>query len=691
MKFNKILTTTIIAAGIVGTSMVGCYEGELYYNDAPEWMTDSIKAVADRKAANSGSEEEDAPGFVVDLAKYGDLFEFRGKASMVNKEVVMIDNSAGGKNGSFVILKQENEGWLEDKISFKDVATVSFDAYPTVNGSDWNYIFGLGYTASSSNPYHYIDGTIGFIHRLGDPYNAFFPGESWASENKLGGSATENPYNYFSGLDESNCNKWYHFDYIYSTSGLYIYVNGVRTIVHENLTDDQVAAVKDVLSYLNKGLIVIGAGCDPNLENFGGYIANFTLRNIEFVKTSNFYSGEVTPKESEIKALTIEGPETVPFGTTYEKLLEQVKITVAYEIDGETREQELTTSDVIATLIPDMSTVGKKTLSVYYNTTYAGNFQENVKAELEFEVQAPAISAIKVKTDLSSVDYFTGADPTKLCELVVVGVKDDASEIALDNATLTISAVDGDGKFNVSYKLPDGTELTTDGQFKGSKLDVSKEISVSTDGTIIGAGEFVDDAKFGKVYKNNTNNTDIRTNYLTLPTDVFNECKKTGILTVSFWIKNYGKAVISEWSPVFMIKNGDVNSEWAYYIFRHKGQLLVNYAGYVDSPLAEDWSAENDWLNGNDDWHYVVATIAKDDLTLYVDGEILSTCTPNGGDANNTNGFIDGLGDINFFALGGAQTNGWGDPDLPCLYSDVTISNTAPTAEEVKAAYEAKK
>lgn len=140
-----------------------------------------------------------------------------------------------------------------------------------------------------------------------------------------------------------------------------------------------------------------------------------------------------------------------------------------------------------------------------------------------------------------------------------------------------------------------------------------------------------------------------------------------------------------------MIKNGDVNSEWLYYILRHKGQLLVNYAGWIDSPLAADWTPETDWLNGNDAWHYVVATVAANDLTLYVDGEVISTCAPDGGEGNNTSGFINDLANINFFAIGGAQTNGWGDPDVPCQYSDITISSAVPTAAEVKAAYEAGK
>lgn len=685
MKINKIFLYSLTVAGMLSA----CQKTELYDVNEPEWIQEKIDSIAAAKAANQGGEEANS-GLLIDLAKYKDAFEFHGDASMLTDEIILIENGTGGKHGNYISLKED--GWLKDKISFSEVATISFDAYPTVNGSDWNYIFAIGNTKHSAaveggGAYAYFDGTIGFIQRIGDPYEGFFPGEHWADGNKMGGSATENPYNFFSGLDEGNCNKWYHFDYVYSTRELAIYVNGVKSVFHE-LSDDQGKAVRNILAALNEGQLIIGAGCEGgDLENFGGYIANFTLRNEEYIKTGNFYSGDVVPKESEIKSLTVEGPESVPFGTTYEKVLEQIKIKVAYEVDGETREQELSTSDVIITLIPDMSTIGKKTLSVYYNTTYAGKFQQNVKADLEFEVAALEISSLKIKTDLSAQNYFEGANPAFLCDLAVAGVQNNGEELTLDMSTMTISKTDADGKFTVSYTTSAGQELKVEGTFGGQKTAAGELFS----GEIIGGGKFVNDEKFGLVFKNITDGAAIRTNYLSLPADKIKACAETGRLTVSFWVKNYDKAVISEWSPVFMIKNGDVNSEWSYFIFRHKGQLLVNYAGWVDSPLSADWSAENDWLNGNDNWHYVVATVSTDDLTLYVDGEVLSTCAPDGGDGNSTSGFIDGLADVNFFAIGGAQTNGWGDPDIPCMFSGLKITNTAPSAADVKAEYETNK
>jgi len=226
----------------------------------------------------------------IDLVKDADAFEFHGAAKMLNNEILMIESGAGGKNGNHVSLKES--GWLKDKITFKDVVTISFDAYPTANASDWNYMFFIGKSMLRGNDaWGYMDGTCGFIQRMGDPYNAFFPGDGWVEGNAMGGVANgDNPYNYF--MIEGNCNKWYHFDFIYSTTEVSIYVNGVKTMAH-TLNADQSAAAATILASLNDGQLALGAGADPNLENFGGYMANFTLRNEEYHQTGDFYSAEI--------------------------------------------------------------------------------------------------------------------------------------------------------------------------------------------------------------------------------------------------------------------------------------------------------------------------------------------------------------------------------------------------------------
>ena len=478
MKINKIFLYSLMTAGILSA----CQKTDLYEVDEPNWIQGKIDSIAAVKAANQGVDEES--GLKIDFVKNADAFIFNGSAEMVSDQILLIENGGGGKNGNFVRLK--DDGWLKDKISFSDVATISFDAYPTVNGSDWNYIFAIGNTkksvaVSDGGAYAYFDGTIGFIQRIGDPYEGFFPGGAWASGNKFGGTADNNPYNYFAGLDESNCNKWYHFDYIYSTREISIYVNGVKAIEHI-LSDDQSKAVKNILATLNEGQLIIGAGCEEgDLENFGGYIANFTLHDEEYIKTSNFFSGDVVAKESEIKSLNVEGPKSVPFGTTYEKLLEQVKIKVTYEIDGETREQELSTSDVIITLIPDMSTIGNKTLSVYYNTTYAGKFQKNVKADLNFEVVNSSLTSIKVKTNPTKMEYNVGDDFDN-SGIVVVGMEGTTESNAINlNDLEFVYNFNQAGSASVTIKyLTFSTTLTVTVKAIDSRYDISNKTLITS-------------------------------------------------------------------------------------------------------------------------------------------------------------------------------------------------------------------
>ncbi|MBR2199291.1 MAG: hypothetical protein IJ894_00855, partial [Bacteroidales bacterium] len=55
MKINKIFAATLVAVSVAATLTTGCDESELYSADAPEWIADSVSAVAARNAANGGA------------------------------------------------------------------------------------------------------------------------------------------------------------------------------------------------------------------------------------------------------------------------------------------------------------------------------------------------------------------------------------------------------------------------------------------------------------------------------------------------------------------------------------------------------------------------------------------------------------------------------------------------------------
>ncbi len=159
--------------------------------------------------------------------------------------------------------------------SFTDGVAVEFRVRPTEQHTDWNYIFGLGINGddtTTSLSWNYVDGTIGWTMRYGDTYNAFYPGtqsSTYTWDYFITGSATASTV----------CNKWYTLKYVYTTSGLSIYVDGTLVFSHD-LDATQSSALATVLSNLNQGSLNIGCGISPTFEHFQGYIDDFTVYSI---------------------------------------------------------------------------------------------------------------------------------------------------------------------------------------------------------------------------------------------------------------------------------------------------------------------------------------------------------------------------------------------------------------------------
>lgn len=120
-------------------------------------------------------------------------------------------------------------------------------------------MFAIGQTKSHGT-YNYCDGTIGFIARHGDPYEAHFPGDGWVQNNPVNSN-----YSFFTTA--ANANKWHRITYVYSRSEVCLYVDGILTCKWS------ASGISGVLAALNQGHLVIGAGAsEGELENFGGYV-----------------------------------------------------------------------------------------------------------------------------------------------------------------------------------------------------------------------------------------------------------------------------------------------------------------------------------------------------------------------------------------------------------------------------------
>ncbi|MBE6339986.1 MAG: LamG domain-containing protein [Bacteroidales bacterium] len=632
MKTNKIIAASFIALSVASATMTGCYEGDLYDVGQPDWLQSTIDSIAAANASNGSS---------------GDTTFI----TLENKSVGASDNT---------------DGWwtvFSDyfKVGAGQKLVLEFTNYSSGanNWNNWNLACANAERDASGYAEYFVIRSDAY--GWGDGYQAALMSTDYFEEGKAADWAQ-----WLAAMNGAEVTM----EIDHAAAGP-TYVT-VTQIGNDGITYTETFTCESTKAEILYTWLV----CDgSHFEMKRAYLLPSDITEIE---------------DQQPVSIAISGaPTAIELGD--ENFWKGATATVSFA-DGTTAQVD--SADLTFMVVPDLTTVGSKTVTVAYSKTKQGNYGKAVASFYTFTVTAP-ISSIEIEASTTTYYYEPGTtaitkDDIDVASFIksVIG-KTGTTDIAIPSteysaevttlpATMTDKIV-----ITVTYK-----DLTATLEVSLEQLDTDNLILT---GKIVGDGEFVDDEIFGKVYKNNTDNVAIRANYLTLPTDKINACADAGRLTISFWIKNYNKATISEWSPIFMIKNGDVNSEWLYYIFRHKGQLLVNYAGWVDSPLADGWSAETDWLNGNDDWHYVVATVSNDDLTLYVDGEVLSSCSPDGADGNNTTGFISGLADINFFALGGAQTNGWGDPDVPCMYADLNISSAAPTAEAVKAEYDAKK
>ncbi len=149
--------------------------------------------------------------------------------------------------------------------------TVSMKVRPTVQYSDWNYLFKLGYGKDEDTEigYCYLDGTTGFIQRMdsGNNYLAYYPGGGWVDGNPV-----DSKYNYFNKY--GNANRWYTLTYVYTSTQVSVYVDG-------QLTVEQTADCSDfdtILTGVSMGSLTIGAGASLDDGNcYTGYVDDFQI------------------------------------------------------------------------------------------------------------------------------------------------------------------------------------------------------------------------------------------------------------------------------------------------------------------------------------------------------------------------------------------------------------------------------
>jgi len=151
MKLNKILTAATIAAAFSASLTTGCYEGEMYDVGQPDWLTDSVSAVAARAAANAGESGFAAETVTADAwwTAWSKTYNFLENQRMTIE--ITLDKSTREKRWKNFAMVVATSGW-EFPASGQPNGVDGYAEYFVVrgDGGNWNQTGKVTVTADES-------------------------------------------------------------------------------------------------------------------------------------------------------------------------------------------------------------------------------------------------------------------------------------------------------------------------------------------------------------------------------------------------------------------------------------------------------------------------------------------------------------------------------------------------------------
>ena len=319
-------------------SLTGCEGGDLYNVGSPDWLADAIAE------ANANKGEEVLEGMMEDVYTIGNTDYSSGWWQAFSKYYVVPDGQKW--NAQFLLnIKPDDQVYYHNfamiicndadrgSAEYKEYGAIRFDLTgdSVVYNSQWGSDF-------YKLPFKFAMSTS-----MQDP-NADETGLQ-----KLAGAVTIT-------VDRSDASKFY-----------VKYTNGTVTRTYEQPYP---------LGNLNADVSNTNIRCFIVPE---GSFINFLSTNIEPI------GGLTSAEDKQPISMTIKGaPKKVLLGTDLATAMANVTAEVQFEQEVT---KTVTAADVIIQAVPDMNTLGKKTLVVVYNKTYKGeNCDTPVVATIEFEV-----------------------------------------------------------------------------------------------------------------------------------------------------------------------------------------------------------------------------------------------------------------------------------------------------------------
>ena len=359
MKFNKI-ATAFCAAALGMMMLTSCEGGDLFSINAPDWLSSKADSIAAEKAKNQGGDEE-IEGLHEDVYNIGkeDLtagFWTLGKTYVVpagQKWIAQFNLMVNPDNKyykNFYVVLNAFNGDLGDEF-----AVIRFDNDPTKN-SEWNTV---GTEIDRS--------LIG-----GDFQNSSGDDDIDASVQKMNGKVTLT-------VDRSN-------------GGLFIKMtNGTLTKTYTQTSSfPSTGSDADICCRIGvEGSLVSFLG--STIEPIGGYTSK---------------------EDKQPLSLTLNGvAKKVLQGTSLEDMLKNVTATIEFE-QGVVK--DVPASELTFLTVPDLATLGKKTLVAAYSKTFKGEGATSpVLGTAQFEVVDKMYTSIGA-TDNSTAFWGAHSDNIKV-------------------------------------------------------------------------------------------------------------------------------------------------------------------------------------------------------------------------------------------------------------------------------------
>ena len=329
MKYNK-LATVFCSAALGLMALTSCEGGDLYSVGAPSWISAKADSIANAKSEDSGEVIEGLQEDVYDIGKadYSAGFFTLGKTYVVpagekwQAQFNLLVNPDNKYYKNFYIVLNNYTGEVGD-----EYGVIRFDNDPTKN-SEWN-------TVGEEIDRSLVGGN--FTNSSGDD-------DTDGSVQQMNGKITLT-------VDRSN-------------GGLYIEMtNGTLTKTYTQTT-----------SFPSTGSDT-DLACRIGVE---GSLVSFLGSTIEPI------GGFTSREDKKPLSMVLNGvPKKVLLGSTMEEAFANVTATVEFE-QGVTK--DIPASELNFQTIPDMFSLGKKTLMAAYAKTFKGEAADPVIGAAEFTV-----------------------------------------------------------------------------------------------------------------------------------------------------------------------------------------------------------------------------------------------------------------------------------------------------------------